>query len=210
MDMGHGPVDCDANPRQMTIDSLDALLEKLNSGDDSAAEQVFITFEPYLRKVVRRLLPAQLRAKFDSVDVVQSVWGDVLDGFRGRDMRFASTAQLRSFLIKATRNRFIDRVRQHSTAARLEQPLGLTAPEHLPSSPLPHASELAEAAELWEQLLTLCPAEHHQILRMRRQGFTLEEIAEATNLHEGSVRRIIRNLALRLACESAVPGVASP
>ena len=45
----------------MTVDSLDALLEKLNGGDDAAAEQAFVAYEPYLRKVVRRLLPAELR-----------------------------------------------------------------------------------------------------------------------------------------------------
>jgi RNA polymerase sigma-70 factor (ECF subfamily) len=189
----------------MILDSLNALLEKLSSGDDDAAEQVFITYEPYLRKVVRRLLPAALRAKFDSVDVVQSVWGDVLSSFRGGGTRFASAAQLRTFLIRATRNRFIDRVRQHRTAARLEQPLGETGLDALPSSPLPLASELAEAVELWERLLTLCPAEHRQILLLRRQGFTLTEIAKKVDLHEGSVRRILRNLSLRLACESTAP-----
>jgi RNA polymerase sigma-70 factor (ECF subfamily) len=187
------------------MDSLDAILEKLTSGDDAAAEQVFIRYEPYLRKVVRRLLPAELRAKFDSIDVVQSVWGDVLSAFRSGGMRFSSAAQLRAFLIRATRNRFIDRVRQYRTAARLEQPLGETEPGRLPSSPSPHASELAEAAELWQRLLALCPAEHHQILRLRQQGCTLVEIARETGMHEGSVRRILRNLALRLACESAAP-----
>src|SRR5688572_31109804 len=115
----------------MHVDSLDALLEKLNGGDPAAAEQAFLAYEPYLRKVVRRLLPAGLRAKFDSVDVVQSVCGDVLTAFRTGGMRFGTVAQLRAFLIKATRNRFIDRVRQHQTAARLEQPLGQTEPGRL-------------------------------------------------------------------------------
>src|SRR5687768_12317517 len=105
----------------MDIDSLDALLDKLNGGDPAAAERAFVAYEPYLRKVVRRLLPSTLRSKFDSIDVVQSVYGDVLVAFRDGGMRFASVAQLRAFLIRATRNRFIDRVRQHQAAARLEQ-----------------------------------------------------------------------------------------
>src|SRR5688572_24090788 len=107
----------------MQIDSLDALLARLNSGDDAAAEQAFVAYEPYLRKVVRRLLPAALRAKFDSIDIVHSVYGDVLGAFRSGGMRFGTVAQLRAFLVKATRNRFIDRVRQHRTAIRVEQPL---------------------------------------------------------------------------------------
>jgi RNA polymerase sigma factor (sigma-70 family) len=186
-------------------DSLDTLLEQLNSGDDAAAEQVFVRYEPYLRKVVRRLLSVELRAKFDSIDVVQSVWGDLLSRFRAGGIRFTSAAQLRAFLVKATRNRFIDRVRRHRTAARLERPLGETDRNALPPSFLPHASEFVEAGELWQRLLALCPAEHHQILRLRRQGFTLKEIADHTGLHEGSVRRILRNLSLRLACATTSP-----
>src|SRR3954463_558401 len=82
----------------MTADSLDALLERLCSGDHAAAEQVFLTFEPYLRMVVRRQLPTRLRARFDSTDIVQSVWADVLGGFREAGWRFGTVEQLRSFL----------------------------------------------------------------------------------------------------------------
>jgi len=65
----------------MTGESLNRLLENLSTGDVQAAEQVFVTYEPYLRKVVRRQLTSRLRAKFDSVDVVQSVMADVVRGF---------------------------------------------------------------------------------------------------------------------------------
>ena len=192
----------------MNINSLDALLEQLNSGDDNAAEQVFLAYEPYLRKVVRRLLPAELRAKFDSIDVVQSVYGDVLTAFRDGGMRFNTVAQLRAFLIKATRNRFIDRLRQHRTAARLEQPLNETEPDRLPSASQPRPSEIVQAEELWERLLALCPPEHHELLRLRRQGATATEIAGQIGMHAGSVRRVLRDLSVRLACSQASPSEA--
>ena len=192
----------------MHLDSLDALLEKLNDGDPAAAEQAFVAYEPYLRKVVRRLLPAELRSKFDSIDVVQSVYGDVLTAFRGRTVRFASAAQLRAFLIRATRNRFIDRMRQHHTAAGLERPLGEMEPRNLPASRQPQPSETAAAAELWEQLLALCPPQHHRLLQLRRRGATVAEIARQVGMHEGSVRRVLRELSVRLAC--ATPAGAGP
>src|SRR3712207_3464888 len=100
----------------MSENPLDQLLERLCQGDDHAAEQVFQAYEPYLRMVVRRQLPSRLRSKFDSVDVVQSVWADVLTGFREAGWRFTNADQLRAFLLKATRNRFINRVRQHQRA----------------------------------------------------------------------------------------------
>jgi RNA polymerase sigma-70 factor (ECF subfamily) len=187
----------------MNIDSLDELLEKLNSGDAEAAEQVFQRYEPYLRKVVRRLLPVELRAKFDSVDVVQSIFGDILVAFRQGGMRFATVTQLRTFLIKATRNRFVDRVRQHQTAVRLEQPLSDTDSNRLPSSTEPLPPENAVAEELWQRLLDLCPPEHHQVLCLRRQGASNSEVAAQVGMHEGSVRRILRELFVRLACTQA-------
>jgi RNA polymerase sigma factor (sigma-70 family) len=187
----------------MEIHSLDELLAKLNDGDPAAAERAFVEYEPYLRKVVRRLLPATLRSKFDSVDVVQSVYGDVLVAFREGGMRFYTVAQLRAFLIRATRNRFIDRLRQHRTAARLEEPLGGTPFAQLPTSPRPRPSESAEADELWERLLALCPPEHHLLLSLRRQGATAGEIAGRVGMHEGSVRRVLRELSVRLACAEA-------
>ena len=190
------------------VDSLETLLEQLNGGDPAAAEQAFVEYEPYLRKVVRRLLPARLRSKFDSVDVVQSVYGDVLGAFRDGGMRFGSVAQLRAFLVKATRNRFIDRVRQNQTAARLEEPLTVSDARHLPASPRPRPSEAAAAGELWERLLALCPPEHRRLLRLRRRGGTAAEIAARVGMHEGSVRRVLRELSVRLACATA-PAAAS-
>src|SRR5436305_14754762 len=103
---------------------LDNLLAQLCCGDMAAVEQVFLMYEPYLRKAVRRQLPPPLRAKFDSADVLQSVWADVLRGFREAGWRFVDADHLRGFLFVATRNRLIDRIRQHQKAVDREESLG--------------------------------------------------------------------------------------
>src|SRR5437763_3198778 len=118
-------------------DSLEDLLQRLQRGDIAAAEQIFLTYEPYLRLLVRRQLSAALRAKFDSPDIVQSVWVDVLRGFRASGCRFTSAAHLRAYLVRATRNRFIDRLRHHQKALDREQPLESTQDQDLPPSPQP-------------------------------------------------------------------------
>ena len=176
------------------------LLALLGSGDRAAAEQVFLTYEPYLRKAVRRHLPAPLRAKFDSTDILQSVWADVFRGFSEAGWRFADADQLRGFLYVATRHRLIDRVRQHQTAASREEPLGQGAEQRL-ECPQPSPSEVAVAQDLWEQIEAQCPAAHRPILALKRQGYSLGEIAQRTGLHVDSVRRILRTLARRLAFE---------
>ncbi len=183
--------------------SLSELWDRLGRGNDVVAEEAYRAYEPYLRRVVRRLLPNRLRPKFDSLDVVQSVWGDVLTRFRRGDMQFQSSAQLRAFLVRATHNRFIDHVRQTRAASQNERSLSVAMPDESPASQQPRASQLAQAQELWTRLLAACPAQHHAILRLRRDGFSLEEIARRVGLHEGSVRRILRDLAVKFAGESA-------
>jgi RNA polymerase sigma-70 factor (ECF subfamily) len=192
----------------MNADPLESLLEKLCNGDDVAAERVFAAYEPLLRKVVRRQLPGRLRAKFDSGDVVQSVWADVLHGFREAGWRFSDTAHLRAFLVKVTRNRFIDRCRQHNTVLRREQPVQGSELDKASASRQPRPSEVVQADDLWQQMLALCPPAYHELLRLKRQGLSLREIAEQTGLHGDSVRRILRNLARQLAFRQQ--SVASP
>jgi RNA polymerase sigma factor (sigma-70 family) len=183
----------------MTSSPHDALLDRLCRGDPDAAEGVFRKYEPYLRRLVRRMLQPRLRAKFDSADVVQSVWADLLVGFRARRWHFADEAQLRAFLVRMTRNRFLDRYRQARVALDRERPLAAFASWHLPASPQARPSENAHAVEVWERLLALCPPGHRDVLRLRRLGLSRAEVAERTGLHEGSVRRILRRLARAVA-----------
>jgi RNA polymerase sigma-70 factor (ECF subfamily) len=183
----------------MSTTPLDNLLEKLASGDAEAAGKVFVTYESYLRMVVRRHLSPGLRAKFDSVDIVQSVWADVLRGFREAGWRFADATHLRAFLVRLTRDRFIDRLRQHRRAVEREQPLKEGDWEESLLAQDPQPSDVVQADELWEEMLDLCPPEHREVLRLKRAGAPSAEIAAQTGLHEGSVRRILCNLARRLA-----------
>jgi RNA polymerase sigma factor (sigma-70 family) len=188
----------------MNPEPFDVLFEKLCQGDVAAVEQVFTLFEPYLRAVVRRQLPRRLQAKFDSVDVVQSVWAELLEGFRLRTWQFASPGQLQTFLVTVVRRRLSDRFRHYHHSLEHEQPLTLK-PDDMPLSPQPRPSEIAQADDLWEKMLALCPPAHHEVLRLKRQGLLLTEIAARTGLHEGSVRRILRQLARQLAMAQDQP-----
>src|SRR5205823_4071123 len=99
----------------MNHDSLDTLLVKLNNGEDAAAERVFRDYEPLLRAMVRRRLTPALRAKFDSMDVVQSAWADVLGSYREQGWRFNDRGHLRAFLSRVTINHFFTCCRRHGS-----------------------------------------------------------------------------------------------
>jgi RNA polymerase sigma factor (sigma-70 family) len=187
----------------MNAGPLDTLLAKLNDGDPAAAEQVFLAYEPYLRMVVRRRLSSGLRAKFDSLDIVQSVWADLLDGFRKSKWSFQDANQLRAFLVKVTQNRFVDRLRQHRAALECERALPQADIEALASAHSSRVSESFQADELWRQMLEVCPPAHYELLELKRQGASLAEIAARTRLHPSSVRRILYDIARRIALRQA-------
>src|SRR5438105_7120108 len=167
----------------------------MRAGGLRAAEQMFVMYEPELRLIVRRRLSRRLRAKFDSLDVVQSVWAHVLHDFQFGSRSIASSTHLRNFLVRVTRNCLTDRLRHYRAALECEQPLALEGATTNLSSGQPRASEVAQANELWEKLLAICPPEHRELLRLKRQGLSMADIAASTGLHEDSVRRVIRKLA---------------
>jgi RNA polymerase sigma-70 factor (ECF subfamily) len=183
-------------------EALDALLQKMRGGDLRAAEEVLLAHEAELRLIVRRRLSARLRAKFDSLDVVQSVWVHVLHEFRDAGCTIVSTDHLRNFLVKVTRNCLTDRLRHFRGALEHERRLADAGGAVQPATRQPRPSEVARANELWDSMLECCPPEYHALLRLKRQGLTLATIAERSGLHEDSVRRIFRKLARKLAFPS--------
>jgi RNA polymerase sigma-70 factor (ECF subfamily) len=133
----------------------------------------------------------------------------VLRGFREAGWRFIDADHLRGFLFVATRNRLIDRIRQHQKAVDREEPLGAGDRHRDLPSPQPRPSEVAQAGDLWDRMLARCPAEHRPILWFRQHGYSLAEIGERTHLHPDSVRRILRTLARQMAFDGERPGAAS-
>jgi RNA polymerase sigma factor (sigma-70 family) len=197
----------------MSGEPLDLLLERLGRGDMAAVEQVVADYEPYLRMLVRHALPAPLRSKFDSLDVVQSVWVQVLRALREGAWEVTDRARLRALLVTVARRRLASGYRRHGPALEREERGGADL-DGLPAPRQPRPSEVVQAGELWEKMLALCPPEHHELLRLRRQGLLLEEIAARTGMHEGSVRRVLRQLARQLALAqeplAAGPGERGP
>jgi RNA polymerase sigma factor (sigma-70 family) len=178
----------------MSAHSLEGLIETLGSGDRNTVEQLYRTYEPILRMVVRRRLPAHLRAKFDSVDVVQGAWLDLLDGLRRLNWHFADAAHFRAFLVKVATNRLVDEIRKHGGKRQQEGSSGSAEPDDFPSPRTPRPSETVQADDLWRRLEALCAPGHREILRCKRDGYSLDEIAQRTGMHKSSVRRILYEL----------------
>jgi RNA polymerase sigma factor (sigma-70 family) len=193
----------------MSAEAGDDLLARLARGDAEAAESLFAAYAPFLRAVVRCHLSDPVRAKLDSADVVQSVWVQVVRQLNDNGWQISDENQLKGLLATIARRRLVTRIRKHARSLGGDQPANANL-EEVKDSRHPPPSEVAQANDLWAKLLELCPPNHHPILMLRRDGLTLDEIAERTGLHEGSVRRILRRLSRDLALQSKSPEISNP
>jgi RNA polymerase sigma factor (sigma-70 family) len=177
----------------------DTLVDRLGRGDVDAVAAMFDVYAPYLRAIVRCRMADRLQAKFDSADVVQSVWVQVLRQIGRPGWDVTDERQLRALLATIARRRLLTRIRRTPDDAN---PAGDSpAVDDLPHVNQARPSEVVQADDVWDKLLDMCPADHHPVLELRRAGVSLTEIAARTGLHEGSVRRIIRRLASALALQ---------
>jgi RNA polymerase sigma-70 factor (ECF subfamily) len=184
----------------MPAEPSDDLLGQIGRGEVEAAEALFQTYAPYLRAIVRRHLSDRLRSKFDSADVVQSVWVQVVRQL-GRDgWRVESEDHLRALLATIARRRVASRARKHPDH-RDEVPPGPAGFDDVPQGRYAKPSEVAQAGDL-VQGQPLPPQPQDDAVFRRAEGqHPVPQVAGRTGLHEGSVRRILRRLARELALD---------
>jgi len=149
----------------------------------------------YIRRVVRHRLDARLRSKFDSLDFVQMVCKSFFSDPGGFD-RFESPDRLIAYLAGMARHKVADEQRRRTrrrNGTDREQPMA----ENL--SLLPPANETtpshhAMAREAYEFFEATESERDREIMRLRCEGLTYDEVARRTGLHERTVRRIVERL----------------
>ncbi len=177
---------------------LHELLERARQGDEEAARQLVARFEPHVRRIVRTRLPQRLRTKFDSMDFVQSVWGDVFSRLQSRDVEFNSPQQFANFLAVLTRGKVIDQVRKFVGARKydISKETPVDAAEEgaeLLQGRDPTPSHVVASREEFDALLAQRKELHRQILLLRAQGYTFVEIAQQLGLDERTARRVVQS-----------------
>src|SRR5512147_593057 len=100
-----------APPREGAVD-IRGLIDRIRAGDEDAARELLRRYEAEVRLVVRRQLPRILRSRFDSLDFLQSVWGDFFHKVRTGPAEFQDAGHLVGFLARAAKNKVIDEYRR--------------------------------------------------------------------------------------------------
>ena len=203
----------EARRRVMTIgenslregSDLQGFLQRIQSGDDSAARELLQRYEPEVRLVVRRQLPRLLRSRFDSLDFLQSVWGSFFRRMRDAPTDFEDSRHLVAFLARAAKNKVIDEYRR---AASLKQDMHREEPlwgdgrrPKEVADPIDSPSELAQAHEVLGRLRDLLPEERRSILELKAEGLSSREIGERLGISERTVQRVLEELRRRMESE---------
>lgn len=176
---------------------LQNLLERVRHGDEQAARELLVHFEPHVRRVVRQRLPRVMRSKFDSMDFVQSVWGEFFPKLARGEIDFDSPQRLAKFLAlvaqaKVTnefRRRFGQKRDIHKEVAMGD---GLIYVPGKTGDPTPSQNLMAN--ERLEAILSGRPELHKKLLELRSQGCSFKEVAKKLDITERTARRILHEV----------------
>jgi RNA polymerase sigma-70 factor (ECF subfamily) len=180
-------------------DDVARLLARAKTGDEEAIRDFLTRFEWEVRMMVRARLPKKLRTQFDSADFVQAVWQSFFSDLGCETPEFERAEHVRRFLAGVVRNKVYEQHRKLTRTDKYdvsrEERLYIRRGGHdVPRevvSPDPSPSEAAQAEDRLAQLTEGRSAREVQVISLRRQGLTFDEIAALTGVHERTVRRII-------------------
>src|SRR5689334_10247248 len=83
------------------------LMQRVRAGDPQATQEVFDRYSDAIRRVVRRYLHQRLRAQYDSIDILQTVWASFFQVPPER-YTFETPEALLSFLSQMAYNKVVD------------------------------------------------------------------------------------------------------
>jgi len=182
------------------------LMARARAGDSAAIRDFLCRFEPEVRMMVRARLPKKLRTQFDSLDFVQAVWQSFFVDPPSDAPEFQKVEHLRGFLAGVVRNKVFEQHRRLTKTEKYdlsrEEPLYVRRGDRdVPRevvSPDPSPSQTVQAADRLAQLTAGRSQREVDMISLRRQGLTFEEIAGRTGVKERTVRRIINSARSRM------------
>ncbi|MEZ5940983.1 MAG: sigma-70 family RNA polymerase sigma factor [Planctomycetaceae bacterium] len=182
-----------------------AFRETLQDGSEEAFREVVERFGPYVLRAIRRKLDERLRSRMDSQDCAQAVWLTLFK-HRNRISELDSPEKLIAYLVTIAQRKARAEFRRHIQAekqtANREVSLQngsvvLDLVDHRPNRP----SQLVVAKEQWDRLTDGEPERYRQILELRREGMSIDDIAAEVGVNERTVRRVLQRMAEKLRDE---------
>ena len=190
-----------ASPLSPAASSTDnSLVGRYRRGDQSAATQLYFRYARRLTALVRRRCSADLARAAGVEDIVQSVFKtlfhrigqgyyDIPDGDELWKLLLVIT--LNKIRAKATYVHAVKRDARRTTDAAM-------ARQRIETVDCVRTSETDHADLVLTEILERLPSEHRFILRLRIDGYTVEEIGATTGRSRRSIERILQETRAKL------------
>jgi RNA polymerase sigma-70 factor (ECF subfamily) len=139
-----------------------------------------------------------MRQRYDSLDLAQLVWASVLIAPE-RLAQMQSPEQFVRFLAGVARNKVAHEGRRMQSLkndiwrqVRLHDACDVAGPHPVSRDPTPSAAAIGQ--ERYEQLVDRPLERDRQIVELRSEGHTFDEIADRLNIDERTARKVITRL----------------
>jgi RNA polymerase sigma-70 factor, ECF subfamily len=185
--------------------SFNELMNRLRTGDNAAAAEVFRRFTDQLIHLARRQLDASTLGKTDPEDVVQSVYRSFFTRYQAGQFDIETWNELWGLLTTITLRKCVNRL-EYFQAERRDVRREVNCPpseegsgvgwEALDREPTP--LEATVLAETVEQVLKGTAAVERPIVALSLQGYTTLEICNHVHRSERTVRRVRARLKKQL------------
>jgi RNA polymerase sigma factor (sigma-70 family) len=182
--------------------SFDELIRRVGSGDEQAATRLVRDFEPVVRRVLRaRLRGARARCDFDSLDICQSVLAIFFVRVAAGEYDLKEPADLIKLLLTMTRNKLAEKMR-HQHRLRRDSRRTVGGVEELALAGRdPTPSSVVAGKEMLEQARQRLSEEERQLVELRGQGLSWEEVAVSLGGTAGARRNQLARALDRVAQE---------
>jgi RNA polymerase sigma-70 factor, ECF subfamily len=181
------------------------LVARYKDGDQQAAGELFERYISRLIGLARSRLSPKLARRIDPEDVVQSAYRSFFSRAKDGHVELKESGDLWRLLAAITINKLRHQVDRHTAGKRavegedsicVGQSGMRVAPESLAREPSPE--EVASFSEELASLMSGLDEVQGQMLELRLEGHTFEEIAEQTKRSERTVRRLFDRLRTHL------------
>ena len=149
-------------------------------------------FADRLLRLARSRLPGRLQQRVDPEDIVQSVFKSFFAPHEAGRFCFEQATDVWRLLAAITWHKVQHSIRYHHQSERdvqKETAASSTSIEQPGSDPT--ASSLVVMMELLDQIMSRIPEKHREILRLRMDEYSIDEISEAVGVSSRTVDRAL-------------------
>jgi len=189
------------------VDDSD-LVARCRTGDQQAAQILFDRFVERLLTLARRRISQRLSSRVDAEDIVQSVFRTFFNRLKKDEFHIDEQDDLFKLLVRITVHKTLRQIAFHKAAKRdpsMETFQGEHSQDQLAQvlDEEPSPQTIVAFMDHLEHFMTQLRPEDRQILELRLQGYSTDEIATQLGLYDRKIRRVLERVRAMAENESS-------